>query len=151
MAERVHRFLKAALLALSNGRAADWDAHLSSVTWAYNASDHDGSGYSPFFIEHGRVPRLGEELSAPVHPHQDKSQFIQQLTATNARAHEVARSIQHAARSARAERRDRQRTGRKYAPGDWVLVRRPRTEANLSKKLLSQWLGPAQVQAVGFL
>ena len=50
VAERVHRFLKASLLAITAGRARDWDKHLPEICRHYNATDHAGTGYSPFYL-----------------------------------------------------------------------------------------------------
>ena len=36
----------------------DWKAHLSSMTHAYNCTQHPSTTYSPYFLMFGRQPRL---------------------------------------------------------------------------------------------
>ena len=36
----------------------DWDDFLAPVLFAYRASQHDTTGFSPFYLETGRFPTL---------------------------------------------------------------------------------------------
>ena len=47
---------------------ADWKAHLSSMTHAYNFTQHPSTTYSPYFLMFGRQPRLpiDFELGLPI-------------------------------------------------------------------------------------
>jgi hypothetical protein len=56
--ERHHRFLNAALTIVCNDAKDDWDLQIDSVLFAFRISVHETNGYSPFFLNHGRHPRL---------------------------------------------------------------------------------------------
>ena len=43
---------------LSEHEKIDWKAHLSSMTHAYNCTQHPSTTYSPYFLMFGRQPRL---------------------------------------------------------------------------------------------
>jgi len=56
--ERFHRFLTSSLAILYNRTGTDWDDFLPPVLFAYRASQHDTTGFSPFYLETGRFPTL---------------------------------------------------------------------------------------------
>ena len=47
---------------------ADWKVHLSSMTHAYNCTQHPSTTYPPYFLMFGRQPRLpiDFELGLPI-------------------------------------------------------------------------------------
>ena len=56
--ERFHRFLATSVAILHNRTGMDWDDFLPPVLFAYRASQHDTTGFSPFYLETGRFPSL---------------------------------------------------------------------------------------------
>ena len=58
MVERFNQTLKNMVAKTSKDNGKDWDLKLGPLTLAYNASVHDSTGFSPFFLMHGREPRL---------------------------------------------------------------------------------------------
>ena len=54
MVERLNRTLSKYMYQ-SGG---EWDQYLPQVELAYNSSIHSGTGFSPFFLAHGREPNL---------------------------------------------------------------------------------------------
>ena len=58
MVERFNRTLLNMLGTLQDNQKADWKAHLSTLTHAYNAATHDSTDFSPFYLMFGRHPRL---------------------------------------------------------------------------------------------
>ena len=66
--ERFNSTLCNMLGTLPEKEKADWKAHLSSMTHAYNCTQHPSTTYSPYFLMFGRQPRLpiDFELGLPI-------------------------------------------------------------------------------------
>ena len=58
MVERFNKMLLNMLGTLSEQQKSDWKAHVPTLTNAYNATEHESTGFSPFFLMYGRHPRL---------------------------------------------------------------------------------------------
>ena len=56
--ERLNSTLCNMLGTLSEKEKTDWKAHLSSMTHAYNCTQHPSTTYSPYYLMFGRQPRL---------------------------------------------------------------------------------------------
>lgn len=59
--ERLHRFLETQLTILAKERT-EWTQHVQACAFAYNVGVHTSTGYSPYFLMHGRRPRLPVEF-----------------------------------------------------------------------------------------
>uniref|UniRef100_A0A8B9J7P3 Gypsy retrotransposon integrase-like protein 1 n=1 Tax=Astyanax mexicanus TaxID=7994 RepID=A0A8B9J7P3_ASTMX len=58
MVERLNRTLKDQLAKYMLQSGGEWDCYLSQFELAYNSSVHSSTGFSPFFLAHGREPHL---------------------------------------------------------------------------------------------
>uniref|UniRef100_A0A8C5DFV4 Integrase catalytic domain-containing protein n=1 Tax=Gouania willdenowi TaxID=441366 RepID=A0A8C5DFV4_GOUWI len=56
--ERFNRTLGGMIRALSPEEKADWPRRLQTLTFMYNCAVHETTGYPPFYLMFGRVPRL---------------------------------------------------------------------------------------------
>ena len=64
-AERVHQTLQRMIGKLDLEKRRKWPEHIGSVLIAYNATQSQVTGYSPYFLMFGRRPRLPVELLFP--------------------------------------------------------------------------------------
>ena len=58
MVERFNQTLLKMLGTLENHQKQDWKSYVAPLVHAYNATRHDSTGFSPFFLMFGRHPRL---------------------------------------------------------------------------------------------
>lgn len=58
MVERFNRTLKEHLAQLIQHYGGEWDHYLPAVVISFNSTPHSSTGYSPYFLAHGREPRL---------------------------------------------------------------------------------------------
>lgn len=56
--ERFNRTLGNMLRALPLGAKTNWPQQVHTLTFAYNATVHETTGYAPFYLMFGRIPRL---------------------------------------------------------------------------------------------
>ena len=56
--ERFNRTMEEALRSFVGAHQDDWDEHLIMLEFAYNDSVNPSTGYTPFFLNHGRNPTL---------------------------------------------------------------------------------------------
>ena len=56
--ERFHRYLNESLCIIYDKVDSDWDEYVPAVLFSYRANKNDTTGYSTFFLEHGREPQL---------------------------------------------------------------------------------------------
>ena len=61
MVERYNETLLNMLGTLPEDQKTDWKSYISTLTHAYNAAEHDSTGYAPFFLMFGRHPRLAND------------------------------------------------------------------------------------------
>jgi hypothetical protein len=125
-----------------NNRQDDWVDWLPIAEFAYNNAVHEATGYSPFFLNRGRHPRM-----LPEDP----------LEAGNASAEDFVKRMQEVSRQADWNLRkakeamklrwERSRPPRQYfEPGDQVLVTAEHLPSTRpSKKLDQKWRGPFTV------
>jgi hypothetical protein len=139
--ERVNRVLEDMLRMYVAKSQDDWDEKLTCAEFAINNSDHDSTGFSPFFLNYGFHPRvpIGVLPAGNVPAASDFVQRMQRLVSEARVAHRVATARQ--AQYANTRRRDV-----RFGVGDWVLLssKNLRFKAG-TPKLLPRWVGPFQV------
>ncbi|KAJ9516246.1 hypothetical protein QJQ45_001132 [Haematococcus lacustris] len=54
--ERANRTVEDMLRPYVNDHKTDWDQHLAAVEFAYNNSEHVGTGFTPFYLNYGQPP-----------------------------------------------------------------------------------------------
>jgi hypothetical protein len=126
-----------------------WDQYITKAVFAYNTSIHPTTGYSPFFLTHGREARIGSEsvlsgkkLDDAVTYHQYVSDIVVQMAAAHAQAKDRVFKA--------SEERDviNEKIFRNmpvFAVGDTVYVyKKPKSDKDdgVTKKLSTHFEGP---------
>ena len=81
--ERFNQTLLRMLGTLDNSKKSDWKSYVPSLVHAYNATRHDTTGFSPFYLMFGRHPRLAIDAFLGIDQNQvkssDRSEYAKQL------------------------------------------------------------------------
>ena len=114
---------------LSEHDKLDWKAHLSSMTHAYNCTQHPSTTYSPFFLMFGRQPRLpiDFEMGLPVDVLGDscsKTRYVQKLKQRFNFAYKKAKEMSQKQAQKYKSSYDKKIKGSQLQVNDIVLVKR---------------------------
>ncbi len=145
--ERVNRTLEQMLRMYIGPKMDDWDVWLGPVQFAYNNAVHDSTGYSPFFLNFGRQPRVPAAVvqlgggAVQVPSADDFASRMEQLR-------QDARKHLEAARQRQKSFADQRRSELIFNAGDKVLLstKNLRLTTPRARKLLPKWLGPFEVE-----
>ncbi|GFV15265.1 transposon Ty3-I Gag-Pol polyprotein [Trichonephila clavipes] len=123
----------------------NWDEILPFVTFAYNTAKQETTGFTPFYLLHGREAETTLDRMLPFCPNDFDDNNITKIAARAEESRQLAR-----VHTLRAQDKDRRRYDSKhqmvsYAPGDLVWVYTPVRKVGLSEKLLRRYFGPYQV------
>lgn len=145
--ERVIRTVNTMLSKLVDGNQKDWDRHLGSVVMAYNSAEHESTGFTPYFLEHGREMRLPVDFIAP-----PSSDSASSHTAYGANVRQKLESAFQSARKNLRSAHRRQKVGydrwakeRQYQVGDYVWWYDHKTRKGRCQKLNRPWVGPWKI------
>ena len=125
--ERFNRTLLNMLGTLSDQQKKDWKSYLGSVTHAYNCTEHDVTGFSPFFLMYGRQPRLPIDLILGHDPEKGSSDyktFVKSLRDRLSEAYELAKLQVSKCHKRQKSHYDQKQRGAQLKVGDRVLVRK---------------------------
>ncbi|GFX99763.1 retrovirus-related Pol polyprotein from transposon 412 [Trichonephila clavipes] len=117
----------------------NWDEILPFVTFAYNTAKQETTGFTPFYLLHGREAETTLDTMLPFCPNDFDDNNITKIAARAEESRQLAR-----VHTLRAQDKDRRRYDSKhqmvsYAPGDlvWVYtsVRKSRSLRKTLKKV----------------
>ncbi len=153
LVERFNRTLKNSLSAYCEEFPGTWDNYIDGVTFAYNTSVNKQTGYTPFFLVHGREARLPSDVfSGPVRDiTHDVKQYQTNITYHLRRAHEIVRlKLEHEASLAKTRWDANIKGHQTFEAGDKVMifqtsVHKAKGEADHSQVFKPRWLGPFTV------
>ena len=125
-AERVHQTLQRMISKLDPEKCRKWPKHIRSVLIAYNATQSQVTGYSPYFLMFGQRPQLPVDLLFPTVNKREWTRTIDEyVKALYERLTECLQLTQESA-SKEAKRQkwlyDRKVGAMELRPGDHVLV-----------------------------
>jgi hypothetical protein len=122
----------------------DWDEHLISYEFAYNASVNPSTGECPFFLTHGRHPVLPVAIKHPT-PSPAVDDFVLQLQNRIAAARDHIRLTQ----AVNADTRSKKLRPVQFKVGDKVLLSTEHYNLMLpSQKLAPRWIGPLTIEQI---
>ena len=127
MEERYNKTLLNMLGTLTEDKKNDWKSYVSTMTHAYNAAEHESTGYAPFYLMFGRHPRQAIDAFLGLRQPQDTPNshrdYVDKLKQRLDYAYNKA--SEETKRSAKKQKQyyDRKVKHFRLEPGDRVLVR----------------------------
>ncbi|GFS47695.1 retrovirus-related Pol polyprotein from transposon 412 [Trichonephila clavipes] len=145
LTERFNKTLADMLSMYVDVEQKNWDEILPFVTFAYNTAKQETTGFTPFYLLHGREAETTLDTMLPFCPNDFDDNNIIKIAARAEESQQLAR-----VHTLRAQDKDRRRYDSKhqmvsYAPGDLVWIYTPVRKVGLSEKLLRRYFGPYQV------
>lgn len=145
--ERFNRTLKTHMAIYAERHPGNWDRYPSTVTYAYNTSVNETTGFSPYYLIYGREPRVPTDIwQGRIRDiHFDAAQYQTQLTAHLRSAYEIVRTNLHNhARAMQARRQAKIKGHIQLAPGQQVLMFHP-NGVEAGNSWARRWAGPYTV------
>ncbi|KAL1499836.1 hypothetical protein AB1Y20_012521 [Prymnesium parvum] len=143
--ERFNHTLREMARAAYFDHGCEWDLFLPLLVLYYNATKQESTGYSPYFVEHGREPVL------PWHPRDkeelvdsDMDEYIKWFILGQHLVWEVvSKNLGEVEMRRREEHNSKYQTNIKFQPGDRVLLLQP----GRAHKMDLPYIGPYRVVA----
>jgi len=147
--EKSHTQINKIVAKLVQDRHKDWPLYVRAVEFAYNISRHETTGYSPFFLQHGREAKTAVDVVLPVPADaapQDSNEFADSLTERLRKAFEVVRETTGRQVERMKRNYDSRVHSQSFSEGDYVYYWIPRAKLGRYRKWCSFYQGPARVQ-----
>ena len=147
MVERFNRTLGECIAKLTSNEEKEWDEFVEATLFAYRTKKHKTTGYTPFYLMHGRQAVLPIDLKIPGYDDSDNISnplmdrlyhLIEQVE--NDRQQVIHRVTQK--QEKQKEQYDQAGISEKLKIGDKVLVEKTWLKTNFSAKLDNKWTGP---------
>ena len=124
--ERFNKTLLNMIGTLNPEEKVDWTGKIQALTYAYNCTSSQTTGYSPFFLFYGREPRIpiDVEFRLPENREQESlPEFVRKLKQTLEQAYEIAKGVSSDQMMRHKRYFDQKHRCMKIEPGDLVMVR----------------------------
>ena len=151
LVERFNRTLTNMLSKRVDRDGTDWDLHLPYTLFAYRASIQESTLESPFFLLHGRDPRLPSALDMdPPCPREVLclDSYKEELVSTISDAWDLARESVKKAQKAQKRVYDKRSRELNLKAGERVFVYMPKEKASKAYKFARPFHGPFRVMDV---
>ncbi|UYV79891.1 hypothetical protein LAZ67_18000994, partial [Cordylochernes scorpioides] len=145
LTERLNKTIADMLSMYVDVNQKDWDEILPFVTFAYNTAKQESTGFSPFYLVHGREAETPLDLLFPKFPSEDEYDFIQTLGSRAEEARQLARIHTMRSQGGNKLRYDAHHRNIIYQPGVLVWIYIPVRKVGLSEKLMRRYFGPYKV------
>jgi hypothetical protein len=141
MTERFNRTLLNMLGTLSEDQKKDWKQYIKPLVHAYNATKHESTGFSPFYLMFGRHSRLAVDVLMKIPEENEASKsYTQFVTDLRDRLDYTYQLVSRKARNSSSKQKgqyDKKTWHTSVFPGDRVLVKR--TAFQGKHKLATRW------------
>ena len=125
--ERFNRTLLSMLRTLEDNKKRQWKKYVPQLVHAYNCTQHQTTGYSPYYIMFGRQPRLAADvllnLKFPERDNGCQTSYVQDLSKRLETAYRIAQDAIKKSGAKSKKRYDRRVRGAVPQVGDLVLVK----------------------------
>ena len=124
--ERFNRTLLSMLGTLEPDKKSNWKAYIGPLVHAYNATKHDTTGFSPFYLMFGREPNLPVDLVfglGSAEKTRSLSTYVQNLKERLKSAYDIANTATKFSQSRHKALYDSKTKGVTLGTGDRVLVK----------------------------
>ncbi|KAL4240541.1 hypothetical protein ACF0H5_001333 [Mactra antiquata] len=124
VAERFNRSLIGMLRTLEPEKKSDWKSYIASLVFAYNATKHETTGFSPFELMFGRKPRLPIDTMFSVDDVNSlKSEYVKDLQVKMQLSQDIATKVSEKSREKQKKLYDKKAKAVNLKVGDQVLVK----------------------------
>ena len=143
--ERYHRTLNRRVKSLIHEFNTSWDDALPQILLSMRTAVHRTTGYTPFFMEHGREARLPVELltSNPPKTFESPNKYVESMFENFTKAFINVADNQR--RYICRQQAIHSEAGKKILVGDLVWLYTDRPNPHLNRKFQSFWSGPFKV------
>ncbi|KAL1255089.1 hypothetical protein QQF64_013150 [Cirrhinus molitorella] len=139
--ERFNRTLGNMIRALPPRTKQDWPQMLQTLTFAYNSTAHESTGFAPFFLMFGRIPRLPVDLMFQSvdrdNNFADYDQYVRKLKDNLKEAMLIAQANNTASQQRQTDYYNKDVKGRDIEEGDYVLLANKGERGR--RKLADKW------------
>ena len=147
LVERLNRTIISMLATIVNDVGGGWEDHLPRICFAYNTSEQESTGFTPFYLMFGRQARIPLDLmfKTPVIEARSANHYAWTLRQSLQDAYELVRKNLKTASYKQKDVYDERVHGKPYKVGDLVWLHNPAIPRGLSRKLYCPWTGPHKV------
>ena len=141
--ERVNRTVTQMLRQCINPKQKDWVSKLPAIQFAINSARSESTGYTPFFLNNGRMPRVMVWNSAKPTEFSNVREFAQKKKLALISAHDSIIS----ARIKQIRHANRKRQPVPFELGDFVYLSTKYItfSKGLARKLIPKYIGPYKI------
>ena len=134
--ERIHRWLNSSMTTMNKVFGDDWDHYVDPIVFAFNTSEHESTGFSPYNLVYGRQPRMPEDI---IYNHvqlnyKDEDDLHIKCSRWLASAYQHAIKQQTTMAAKNRACRDRKFRRATFSVGDFVLYWQPGNAAEQARK-----------------
>ncbi|UYV66261.1 hypothetical protein LAZ67_4001049 [Cordylochernes scorpioides] len=145
LTERLNRTIADMLSMYIDLDQKNWDEMLPFITFAYNTARQESTGFTPFFLVHGREAETTLDTIFPYSSASEGEEFIQLVVSRAEEARQIARHHIFRAQETNKLNYDARHKGKVYQPGDLMWIFTPIRRVGLHEKLLKRYFGPYKV------